>query len=66
MVSPPTHAVYVLVPQIDPVGHRMGLDLAALIGEVRAEMGASGGEAYAAVCCRLLQLGSDETGARPV
>ena len=36
MVSPPTQAVYVLVPQIDPIGHRMGLDLAALIREIRA------------------------------
>ena len=39
VVSPPTLTVYVLVPQIDPIGHRMDLDLAALIREVRAETG---------------------------
>ena len=39
VISPPTQTVYVPDPQIDPIGHRMDLDLAALIREIRAETG---------------------------
>ena len=51
--------VYVPDPQRDPAGHRMDLELAALIREVQDETGVGGGEAYEVACRRTLGLGPD-------
>ena len=66
MVSPPTLTVYVLVPQIDPIGHRMGLDLAALIREVRAETGCLRWRSLRGCLLSVAAVGFRRAGVRPV